>query len=381
MVLLNRRFFQNLDYTLITAVVMVIIIGLITISSASPATSAGRGPFFSGNVNKHLIFVVLGLVLMTAILFLRSEDLAKYRRVLYISNLVMLAAVLVAGHSALGATRWIQIGGFQFQPSEFAKLIMIITLADFLARREGQLSRFRDLLPVLAYVGLPMLFILLQPDLGTTLVFIAITVGMLYVAGARPVLLGGLTVFGLGGVSAWIWAHLRYGIWIPLESYQIKRLTIFLDPWSDWADAGYNIIQSQIAIGAGGLWGSGLYNGTQNQLNFLPEQHTDFIFPVLAEEAGFIGVMVVLVLYFVILYRGLRIAAQARDLFATLLGAGIVSMLAFQILINIGMTSGIMPVTGLPLPLFSYGGTSMITTLAAVGILLNIWLRRRKIIF
>lgn len=377
----NRRFLQNFDYTLFIAVVLVIIVGLITISSASPVTSSERGSFFSGNVNKHLVYVALGAVLMAVIIFLRSEDLAKYRRVLYIANLAMLAAVLVAGHTAFGATRWIQIGGFQFQPSEFAKLLMIITLADFLARREGRLSRFRDLLPVLAYVGLPMLLILLQPDLGTSLVFIAITVGMLYVAGARPLLLGGLTAFGLGGVGAWIWGHLRYGIWIPLEGYQINRLTIFLDPWSDWAKDGYNIIQSQIAIGAGGLWGKGLYSGSQSRLHFLPEQHTDFIFSVLAEEAGFIGVVVVLALYFVILYRGLRIAGQARDLFATLLGAGIVSMLVFQIMINIGMTSGIMPVTGLPLPLFSYGGTSMITTLAAIGILLNIWLRRRKIVF
>lgn len=379
--MIGRRLLRNLDYTLIIAVVLIIGLGLITISSASSANADGRVSFFSGTVNRQMISVALGAVAMAVIVSLRYEDLAKYRRLLYVVNIAMLAAVLIAGFTAMGAQRWIQIGGFQFQPSEFAKLITIITLADFIAAREGQLSRFRDLLPVFAYVGVPMLLILLQPDLGTTLVFIAITIGMLFVAGARPLLLGGLTAAGLGGVIAWIWGHLRYGIWIPLEDYQIDRLTIFLNPWSDWAGAGYNMIQSQIAIGAGGLWGKGLYNGTQNQLNFLPEQHTDFIFSVLAEETGFIGVIIVLALYFVVLYRGLSIAAQARDLFGTLLATGIVSMLVFQILVNIGMTSGIMPVTGLPLPLFSYGGTSMIMTLAAIGILLNIWLRRRKIVF
>lgn len=379
--MLGRRLLRNLDYTLIIAVALIIGLGLITISSASSANADGRVSFFSGTVNRQMISVALGAVAMGIIVFLRYEDLAKYRRLLYVVNIAMLAAVLIVGFTAMGAQRWIQIGGFQFQPSEFAKLITIITLADFIAAREGQLSRFRDLLPVFAYVGVPMLLILMQPDLGTTLVFIAITIGMLFVAGARPLLLGGLTAAGFGGVIAWICVHLRYGIWIPLEKYQIDRLTIFLNPWSDWAGAGYNMIQSQIAIGAGGLWGKGLYNGTQNQLNFLPEQHTDFIFSVLAEETGFVGVMIVLTLYFVVLYRGLSIAAQARDLFGTLLATGIVSMLVFQILVNIGMSSGIMPVTGITLPLFSYGGTSMITTLAAIGILLNVWLRRRKIVF
>lgn len=379
--MLGRRLLRNLDYTLIIAVALIIGLGLITISSASSANADGPVSFFSGTVNRQMISVALGAVAMGIIVFLRYEDLAKYRRLLYVVNIAMLAAVLIVGFTAMGAQRWIQIGGFQFQPSEFAKLFTIITLADFIAAREGQLSRFRDLLPVFAYVGVPMLLILMQPDLGTTLVFIAITIGMLFVAGARPLLLGGLTAAGFGGVIAWICVHLRYGIWIPLEKYQIDRLTIFLNPWSDWAGAGYNMIQSQIAIGAGGLWGKGLYNGTQNQLNFLPEQHTDFIFSVLAEETGFVGVMIVLTLYFVVLYRGLSIAAQARDLFGTLLATGIVSMLVFQILVNVGMSSGIMPVTGITLPLFSYGGTSMITTLAAIGILLNVWLRRRKIVF
>ncbi|RJX16836.1 MAG: rod shape-determining protein RodA [Desulforudis sp.] len=377
----GRRLLRNLDYSLILVAMMIIALGLVTISSASTSTGTGQGVFLTRIVGKQLISVALGTVVLIIIMFLRYEDLSRYRRILYGLNIFLLLAVLVSGHEALGAQRWIQIGGFQFQPSEPAKLIMIITLADFLARREGNLARLRDLLPVFAYVSVPMLLILVQPDLGTTLVFFAITFGMLYVAGARPLLLGGLASGGLGGVLLWIWGHLQHGIWIPLKDYQISRLTIFLNPWADWAGAGYHMIQSQIAIGAGGLWGRGLYSGSQNQLNFLPEQHTDFIFSVLAEELGFVGVLILLTLYFILLYRGLRIASQARDLFGTLMATGIVSMLFFHILTNIGMTAGIMPVTGIPLPLFSYGGTSMLTTLAAVGILLNIWLQRQKIIF
>jgi rod shape determining protein RodA len=377
----GHRLLRNLDYTLILVAMMIIALGLVTVSSASTTTGTGQGVFLTRIVGKQLISIALGTVVIVFIMFLRYEDFSRYRRILYGLNIAILLTVLLSGHEALGAQRWIDIAGFRFQPSEPAKLIMIITLADFLTCREGNLARFRDLLPVFAYVSVPMLLILIQPDLGTSLVFFAITFGMLYVAGAKPLLLGGLAGGVFGGVVIWIWGHLQHGIWITLKDYQISRLTIFLNPWADWAGAGYQMIQSQIAIGAGGLWGRGLYSGSQNQLNFLPEQHTDFIFSVFAEELGFIGVVLLLALYFILLYRGLRIAGQARDLFGTLLATGIVSMLFFQLLTNIGMTAGIMPVTGIPLPLFSYGGTSMLTTLAAIGILLNIWLRRQKIIF
>lgn len=358
----------------------IIALGLVTIASATQVTSApGEGSF--GFVYKQLLGIAVGTAAFSFFLLWRYEELTRYAKVLYGANLAMLLAVLLIGHSAGGAQRWVQIGPFLFQPSEFAKLVVIIGLAVFLSQREGRLDRFQDLLPALAYVGVPTLLILAQPDLGTALVFVAITVGMLYVAGARPLLLGTLTLGGLGSMVTWIWAHLNHGIWIPLKDYQLDRLTIFLDPWSDWQGAGYHMIQSQIAIGAGGLWGRGLFNGSQNQLHFLPEQHTDFIFSVLAEELGLIGVVFLLGIFFILVYRGLRIAAQAKDLFGTLLAAGIVSMLTFHVLTNVGMTAGIMPVTGLPLPLFSYGPSSMITNLAALGLLCNVWLRRQMIVF
>ncbi|MDI6710555.1 MAG: rod shape-determining protein RodA [Thermoanaerobacterales bacterium] len=374
----SRRFIKNLDYTLLLVAAVLVALSLVAVSSA---THAPGGPQNLHLVRMQAVWILLGSVALVTMLLFNYEDLARYHRLLYIVNLVFLTAVLIAGRESLGAQRWIQLGPFSFQPSEFAKLIIIITLANFLAHREGELKTLRDLLPVFAYVGVPILLIMKQPDLGTSLVFLAITWGMLFMAGANPRLLAGL---GLGGVTAavgWVWAHLSYGIWIPLKDYQINRLTIFLNPWVDPHRDGYNVIQSQIAIGSGGLWGKGLYQGTQSQYNFLPIQHTDFIFSVLAEELGLIGGILLLTLYFVLLYRGARIAAQARDTFGTLLAAGIVSMLVFHILVNIGMNAGIMPVTGIPLPLISYGGSAMIMNLAALGILLSIWVRRQKIVF
>ncbi|MBO8128592.1 MAG: rod shape-determining protein RodA [Peptococcaceae bacterium] len=375
-----RRILKNLDYSLILAVALILLLGLVAISSATHVTGNDAQDAYR-YVKMQLLWVFLGTAAAVTLLFWRYEELVRYYKILYVVNLVLLAAVLITGREALGAQRWIQIGPFSFQPSEFAKIIIIVTLAAFLAEREEQLSRFRDLLPVFAFIGVPMVLIMLQPDLGTSLVFVGITIGMLFMAGAKPLLLGGLVAGGLFTAIGWIWAHLNYGVWLPLKEYQLQRLIIFLDPWSDWQGAGYNMIQSQIAIGSGGLWGRGIYNGTQNQLNFLPEQHTDFIFSVLAEEMGFVGVIILLTLYFMLLYRGVQIAAQARDTFGTLIAIGIVSMLIFHIFVNIGMNIGIMPVTGLPLPYFSYGGSAMLADLIALGLLLNIWVRRQKIVF
>ena len=287
------------------------------------------------------------------------------------------------GTTALGAQRWIALGPFVFQPSEFAKVIIIVTFARFLADREGRLNTLTDLLPAFAFIALPILLIIMQPDLGTSLVFIAIMFGMMFMVGANPKLLAGL--IGGGGVVGFGWLYAYFTnpakVWIPLHDYQIDRLTIFLDPYRDPLGDGYHIIQSQIAIGSGGILGKGIFNGSQNQLNFLPEQHTDFIFSVVGEELGFIGTMLLLTLFFVIMYRGIRIAYLAKDTFGTLLATGVVSMLAFHVLVNIGMATGVMPVTGLPLPLFSYGGSSMLSTLIAMGILQNVYSRRQKLVF
>lgn len=395
----NKRLIKNLDFTLIGVTAIIIIWGLIVIGSASTDYSWWMRLGLDMNklqetsvfqrllwmkkefVYKQFFWVLIGTCAAMVAVYIPYEDWRKYTKHLYIVNILMLGAVLVLGHTAMGAQRWIDIGPFRFQPSEFAKLIIIIVLADFLANKEGKLRNFKELLPCFVYVGLPMGLILLQPDLGTSLVFTAILFGMLFVAGSKPLLVTGLFSGGLAVVIGLVWSHLKFGTWIPLQDYQLNRLIIFLDPWSDIQGAGYHVIQSQIAIGSSGLWGKGLLRGTQSFLEFLPERHTDFIFSVLAEEFGFLGAFLLLCLFAVFLYRGVRIAAESKDLYGTLIAVGIVSMFTFQILVNIGMTIAIMPVTGLPLPLFSYGGSSMTTNLLAIGALINIYLRRQKNIF
>ncbi|SFR08228.1 rod shape-determining protein RodA [Desulfoscipio geothermicus] len=395
----TRRLFKNLDFTLIGVTGVIIMFGLVIIGSAS--TDYGWWMRLGLDIDKlqeanilqrllwmkkeyvfkQAVWALLGAGVAAAVVYIPYEDWRKYTRHLYVINLLMLGAVLVLGHTAMGAQRWINIGPFVFQPSEFAKLIIIITLADFLAKREGRLRNFKELLPTFIFVGVPLIFILMQPDLGTSLVFIAILFGMLFTASSKPWLVSGLFGAGVAGAVGLVWAHLKFGTWIPLHDYQLKRLTIFLDPWSDIQGAGYHVIQSQIAIGSSGLWGKGLMRGTQSFLEFLPIRHTDFIFSVLAEETGFLGATLMLVLFGIFLYRGVRIAIESKDTFGTLLAVGVVSMFTFHILVNVGMTIAIMPITGLPLPLFSYGGSSMITNMAAIGVLLNIYLRRQKIIF
>lgn len=395
----NKRFIKNLDLTLVGVTGVILLFSLVMISSAS--TDYGWWIRLGLDVDKlqeanifqrllwmkkeyavkQFIWILLGTAAAAAVLYIHYEDWRRYTKHLYVVNLLMLGSVLILGYTAMGAQRWIEIGPFVFQPSEFAKIIIIITLADFLAKKEGQLRNIKELVPAFFFVGAPLLLILLQPDLGTSLVFIAILFGMLFVASSKPFMVAGLFGAGLVGVAGLVWSHLRFDTWLPLHEYQLKRLIIFLDPWSDIHGAGYHIIQSQIAIGSSGFWGKGLMLGTQSFLEFLPIRHTDFIFSVLAEETGFLGAAVLLILFGIFLYRGVRIANEAKDMFGTLMATGIVSMITFQILINVGMAVAIMPVTGIPLPLFSYGGSSMITNLIAIGVLLNINMRRQKTIF
>jgi rod shape determining protein RodA len=284
----------------------------------------------------------------------------------------MLVAVMVLGQSALGAQRWIQIGPITLQPSEFSKIIMIISLASILEDKIGKLNTFKDLLPVAAYLAVPFLLVLKQPDLGTSLVFLAIFIGMIFAAGVNLRLLA--MIFGAGIACLPV-------LWHFLKDYQKMRIMVFMDPNVDPLGSGYHIIQSKIAIGSGMLFGKGLFGGTQSQLNFLPENHTDFIFAVVGEELGFVGAAILLILYLILLYRGVKIAREASDNFGMLLAVGISSMLAFHVLVNVGMTTGIMPVTGIPLPLMSYGVSSLTTNMMSIGILLNIYMRRQKILF
>lgn len=378
----QSRLLKKLDHTLLAVVALIIIFSLVIIFSATKDDTV-----LNNNFIKQILNIAIGMVAMIVMINIDYEDLAKHMKPLYILNLILLGAVIFMGDSALGAQRWIEIGHFRFQPSEFSKVIIIICFAAFLNSRQGRLRRFRDLIPCFAFIGVPLILILKQPDLGTSLVFMAIMFGMLFAAGARPWLLLCLIAGSLAFVSLWIWAHFWfeansfYHIWIPLKDYQLDRLTIFLNPWVDPLGDGYHIIQSQIAIGQGGILGRGLFQGSQTHGDFLPIQDTDFIFSVVGEELGFVGAVTLLFLFFILIYRCIYIAVNVRDNFGYLLTVGVISMIAFHVLVNVGMTTGIMPVTGIPLPMFSYGGSNMITNLAALGLLLNINMKKQNIMF
>lgn len=378
--MLERRHWRNLDYYFVGSIVAILAVSLAVLSSAG--ANMASDPYYY--VKKQLIWIVLGFAGMFLMLLIDYEQLKRYHHALYVFNLILLVAVFLIGHQAKGAQRWINLGFFLLQPSEFAKIITIITLACFLDKRQGRLNRWQDLILPFGYVALPMLLILKQPDLGTSLVLLAILFGMLYVGGANPRLLLIIAGSGIAIAGLALFAHFRFGVPLPLEDYQLRRLVVVLNPYNDGqggTGAGYHVIQSQIAIGSGGWWGVGWRQGSQAQLNFLPEHHTDFIFSVVGEELGFVRAVGVLGLYFILLYRILRIAANARDMFGALLAGGVASTFAFHILVNVGMTTGIMPVTGIPLPLFSYGGSSMLANMLALGLVLNVNLRRQKILF
>ena len=260
--------------------------------------------------------------------------------------------------------------------------MIIVCFASYLSKRQGELQRLRDLAPCFLYFVVPFLLVFIQPDLGTSLVFVVIFFGMLYLAGARPSLLlkllgGGLAVIALALALHFSPLHVP----LPLQDYQLSRLVVFINPYSDPQGDGYHIIQSLVAVGSGGLWGKGLYHGSQVQLNFLPEHHTDFIFSVIGEELGFLGAGILLVLYYNLIARAQAMAFQSRDTFGRLMIGGIIFMWLFHILENIGMTIGIMPVTGIPLPFMSYGGSSMLTNMIAVGLILNVCMRKELLLF
>lgn len=359
-----------MDFKLLGAALGILLISLVVIGSATHINTPSGERFWF--VQRQGLFAFFNIAIAAFLMNFDYKMLQGYGNKLYVFNVLLLIAVMLAGHSALGAQRWIMIGPISIQPSEFSKLIMSISLAAMLDDKVGKINTLHDLLPIAAYVGLPFLLVMKQPDLGTSLVFMAIFFGMVFVAGIRIKLLGGVIAAGLAAMPI---------LWHFMKDYQKMRIAVFLDPNVDPLGSGYHIIQSKIAIGSGLVFGKGLFEGTQSQLNFLPENHTDFIFAVVGEELGFVGCAVLLLLYLVLLWRGIQIARDAGDTFGRLLAAGITSMIAFHVLVNVGMTMGIMPVTGIPLPFMSYGVSSLTTNIMAVAILMNIQLRKQKLLF
>lgn len=374
-----RRLVKDTDVTLLVAVLLLIGLGVLVQASATVNMPVGGDSWYW--TKRHAVYAAAGLVAMFLTVAVDYRSLARWSKVIYGGNLLLLLAVIVAGTSSMGAQRWLHLGPVSIQPSEFAKVAIILTLAAYLCRRADKLQHWTDLVVPFLHVGVPVLVVLAQPDLGTSLVFMGILLGMLFVAGARWTHLATIYGSALATVTAWVVLHLKFGLWIPLKEYQLNRLVVFANNNIDPLGVGYHIKQALVAIGSGRLFGKGLFAGTQGRLHFLPMQQTDFVFAVVGEDLGFAGAMLILVLFFVIIWRGIRIAAEAKDPFGSLVAAGVVSLFAFHVLVNIGMNLGIMPVVGIPLPFISSGGSAMVTDCIAVGLLLGIHLRRRKITF
>jgi rod shape determining protein RodA len=368
--LFDRRLFRNFDYLLLLTACAIMLISLVVISSATLINPTGDPNYF---VKRQAIRFLVGFVVLLLVVTIDYTQFYRFSSYLYVFNLLLLLAVLFVGRESGGAQRWIDLKFFDLQPSEFAKVIIIISLARHLVSREGNFDSIFSVIPSFIHVAVPMALIFLQPDLGTAMVFIVILFGMLFMAGAK---ISHLVFYAVAGIA--IGFPL---LWSKLKLYQKARLTVFLNPEQDPLGHGYHIMQSMIAIGSGGLKGKGLFEGTQSQLEFLPAQHTDFIFSVLGEELGFIGGAVLLLLFLLLIYRVIRTASLARDTFGALICIGVASMLVFQVLVNIGMTISMMPVTGLPLPFMSYGGSSTLVNLIALGLVLNIGMRRHKLMF
>ncbi len=356
--------FKQMDHVVNLSVILLITIGVLFIYSAAFDKSEGISKLY---YQRQLIWLGVGMGVFMLLFSWDYKQLVRISYFIYGLGVLFLILVLFIGSKKLGAQRWLSVGGFVFQPSEFSKISLILGLTAYLSRFSDGSFRFRDFLGALILMGVPMLLILKQPDLGTALIYLPIFLAMLYTAQVPLKYLVGLTSLGL---------LISPLFWFVLKEYQKNRLLVFIDPGRDPLGAGYNLIQSKIAVGSGGFWGKGWLQGTQNQLNFLPERHTDFVFSVIGEEGGYFGSLIILFLFFLIIVGALNISDKAQDLSGRVMAAGIAAFFMAHVFINIGMTIGIMPITGLPLPFVSYGGTSLVAMLVAVALLQNIYSRR-----
>ncbi len=368
---MDKKLLRHLDYYSIVIIFALVGLSLVIISSATHVTDTGNYAF----IQRQVIWFMIGLVAMVAVLWVDYNTLGSLAYYIYIGSILFLLLVKIPGIGTVrnGARSWIDLGFADIQPSEFAKIAVIISFAKLLEQRDNKLESIKDLLLPLLFVGLPIVLVLTEPDLGGALVFVAIFAGMVFAGGISYRLIAWGSMAAIMAVPlAWFFV---------LEPHQKTRLLVFFNPDLDPLGGGYHVIQSKIAIGSGGFLGKGLFEGTQNKLNFLPEQHTDFIFSVLGEELGFIGALVLVGLMFIMLLRVLDAARQAKDRYGALLATGVLSMLTFQIFENIGMTIGLMPVTGITLPFISYGGSSLLVNMIAMGLVLNVGMRKQKINF
>lgn len=360
----DRRLFTNLHWGFLSLCLLLAALGLINLYSATVSMNRGHDIFMH-----QLAYYGLGIGFIILIISVDYRFLLSVNRFVYWGVVILLAYALISGKHIAATSRWIDLGFFRLQPSELAKLALVISLAAHYSRKDCCLATgFTELLPTMALTAIPFVLILLQPDLGTAMMLLFIFISMSCLMRIRWQT---MTTFLAGGCAiapmAWFWL---------LKDYQKQRVLTLLNPELDPQGAGYHIIQSKIAVGSGMLFGKGYMEGTQVHLNFLPERHTDFIFSVLAEEWGFLGTLFVIIAFFGMIVLIFDIASNARDKFGFMLAFGLGSLILWQGFINIGMILGLLPVVGMPLPLFSYGGSSLVTTMIAIGLLLNISMRK-----
>ncbi len=365
-----RTYLRHIDWVLLAASLALIAYGVTMVYYATRPDVSGAPLYF---LRQQLIAVTLGLIAAIVITVLDYEIYRRFQWLFYILALVMLVAVIPLGQEVNGARRWIDLGITRFQPSAAALLLITLAIGAFLADRMELLGAKRVTLAVLALVAVPALLVYQEPDFGSAVVLVMLVMAMLYFWGAPWTHFAVLAVSAAAAFLVAFKALPLAGINV-IKQYQVDRLLVFVDAGRDPGGAGYNIIQSMIAVGAGGMTGRG-NAATQTTLDFLPEHHTDFIFAVISERNGFLGATILLLLYAVIIWRALRIATLSRDMYGSILAGGIGAIILFQVFVNIGMTIGIMPVTGIPLPFVSYGGTHMIAFLMLVGLLQAIHLR------
>ena len=405
--MMDSWFKENIDLRLIFSVTLLLIIGIASVYSAT--YDAGASAFF----NRQLAWAGIGFVIMLAIMFIPFRTIQLLSYPLYGFSIIFLIVVLIMGKIVAGSKSWFGIGGYGLQPSELVKVTTVLALAAYLSQRQVTLRRLKHLAITFGLVLLPVLLIVIQPDVGTAIIYIGMLIFVLYWAGASnflmltllaPVAAAVATLFGTTAfvivitVTFIILFFLRQNrlfsalsfsftvlmgasvqfIFGKLAAHQQKRILTFLNPDADPLGAGYNVIQSKIAIGSGGFFGKGFLHGSQTQLNFLPAQWTDFIYCVPSEEFGFIGACTILLLLTFILFRGVQISSMVKNRYASLVAIGIVGIFATHTIINIGMSMGIMPVIGVPLPFLSYGGSNLLTNMIMAGLLLNMYANRKE---
>jgi rod shape determining protein RodA len=364
-------FVRRLDWILLAATGALVAYGLWAVGGITRHDVAGNPNYY---VVRQAVYAALGAVALAAALFVDPEYYRRYRKPIYVGTLGLMVIVLLAGAVTRGSKRWLDLGFFKFQPSEFGKLLFVLFLAGLLADRGKRIGDSETVLAAIGFAAGPIFLVFVQPDFGTAMVYAAALAGVLFLAGTRWTHLVALAGMTLVAALLVLWILPANGIHV-LKPYQQDRIVGFMHRDHDPRGATYNVTQSINAVGAGGLGGRGVKGATQTNLNFLPEHATDFVFASISEQRGFVGVSILLLLYLLVVWRGLKVIAGARDAFSAIAAGGIVVALLFQVFVNVGMTIGIAPITGIPLPFVSVGGSAMIANLLAIGVLEAIHIR------